>query len=90
MKTNKYTLKDGQYMMEIKSGEVFRISCCDCGLAHRVCIIVKRSRIGIAMERDLKVTRRIRKTKEILKNIWLLSSMFNLPPILKNKKLKKN
>lgn len=78
-----YTLKHGE-KFEVKNGEVVHFSCCDCGLTHRVAFAKERNgKIGVAMERHLKGTRRRRLTKQIRMHMWLLLSMFdgeNLSP----------
>lgn len=75
MRRKEYILRDGE-RFEVKSGEVFEFSCCDCGLVHRMCIAKERNgKLGFAIERELKRTQRKRNTKGIRLNIWLLASM---------------
>lgn len=78
MRTKHYTLRDGE-PFELSASEIFRYSCCDCGLVHRAVIArEKNGKLGFAVERDLPATRRRRHTKQIRMNIWLLVSMLGL------------
>lgn len=68
-------LRDGE-QFEVANKEIFRFYCCDCGLAHRVCIAKERNgKIGMALRRDLKATQRRRRVSAIRATIWQLASM---------------
>lgn len=41
---------------QIKSGEPFRISCCDCGLVHDFVVVRKGRALGIAAKRNNRAT----------------------------------
>lgn len=48
----------------MKSGEVFKLACCDCGLVHRVVMVSNRKgEIGVAMKRDKRATAGRRRRK---------------------------
>jgi hypothetical protein len=49
--------KDGEGWAQ-KSGEVFKLECCDCGLVHRIVIMAGKpgGLIGIAASRDNRAT----------------------------------
>lgn len=51
------TRQDGEGW-EQKSGEIFKLECCDCGLVHRIVIMAGKpgKLIGIAAERDNRAT----------------------------------
>lgn len=55
MKTRYKQRKDGEGWSE-KSGKIFKLACCDCGLVHRVVLISKGPWVGIATERDNRAT----------------------------------
>lgn len=42
--------------VEFKSGEIFKLACCDCGLVHRVALVSSGKKIGLAMQRDKRAT----------------------------------
>jgi hypothetical protein len=63
MSRAKYTkLNDGEGF-EVKSGEIFKLACCDCGLVHKVNIVSQGKRIGVAMARDKRATAAKRRKK---------------------------
>ena len=52
--TRTRVLKDGEGW-SVKSGEVFRLVCCDCGLTHNVVLVAEESElpsIGVALTRN--------------------------------------
>jgi hypothetical protein len=52
--------KDGEGF-SVKSGELHRIACCDCGLVHDFVFISKGKHVGIAARRNKKLTKKLRK-----------------------------
>jgi hypothetical protein len=55
-------LEDGEGV-ELRSGERFRLVCCDCGLTHNVVIVARGRAIGIARERNQRATAARRRKK---------------------------
>lgn len=41
---------------EIKSGQPFRLACCDCGLVHDVVVVREGKSLGIAAKRNARAT----------------------------------
>ena len=42
---------------DVKSGEVIRLACCDCGLVHNIVFVSHdRKKIGVTMERNKRST----------------------------------
>jgi len=56
--------KDGEGWSQ-KSGEIFKLECCDCGLVHRIVIMAGRpgQLIGLAAERDNRATAQRRRRR---------------------------
>lgn len=48
-------LKDGEGL-DLRSGELWKLACCDCGLVHDVVIVAKGKAIGFALRRNKRAT----------------------------------
>jgi len=55
--------KDGEGW-EVQPGKVFKLACCDCGLVHRVVIVVEDGKVGMAAERDNRATGQRRRQRK--------------------------
>jgi hypothetical protein len=61
------TLQDGEGIT-LKSKEAFFLSCCDCGLVHKIALVASRSgEIGFALMRDKRRTAQLRRHRDFLK-----------------------
>lgn len=56
-------LIDGEGI-ELNSGEIFKLGCCDCGLVHKVSVVSRGKKIGLAMMRDKKSTAAMRRRRK--------------------------
>jgi len=63
----KYIQRDDGEGWSVKPGQVFKLACCDCGLVHRVVIVVENGEIGIAAERDNRATGQRRRKRRVVK-----------------------
>lgn len=51
--------------VDLKSKEIFKLSCCDCNLVHRICIVSdKKGNIGFSLVRDKRATAAKRRKKK--------------------------
>jgi hypothetical protein len=48
-------MKDGE-ALSLRSGELFKFACCDCGLVHDVAIVAQGKEIGFAVRRNKRAT----------------------------------
>lgn len=69
MSKRKYVpLEDGDGL-SLENGEVFFLSCCDCGLVHKMAVVSQKrgKEIGLALMRDKRRTAQLRRHREFLK-----------------------
>jgi hypothetical protein len=61
-----YTQRHDNEGWEQKSGESFKIECCDCGLVHRVVVVTDNlgETIGLAAKRDKRATAQRRRRRQ--------------------------
>jgi len=52
----KYTQREDYEGFSHKSGEIFRLACCDCGLVHDMVLVINDDEIGIAAARNARAT----------------------------------
>lgn len=64
---SRYTQRLDGEGWEVKSGEAFKLACCDCGLVHQVAIVSEDGKIGIAAKRDNRATGQRRKRNHVMK-----------------------
>ena len=65
MSRYKYPTLNANESIEIKSGTVLRLACCDCGLVHRIAFVSdKKGNIGMAMERNNNSTTQLRRNRK--------------------------
>lgn len=56
-------IKDGEGV-DLKSGQIFKFACCDCGLVHDMVIVSGKGRnVGLAMKRNKRATAAMRRYK---------------------------
>jgi hypothetical protein len=52
-----HVLQDGDGMEIESTGEVIRFACCDCGLVHRIALVIEENgKIGFSVKRDKRAT----------------------------------
>ena len=53
----KFIQREDGDVIELKSGQMHAVACCDCGLVHRMAVAIEENgKIGIAFERDEEET----------------------------------
>ena len=74
---SRYTQRKDGEGWEQKSGEIWKLTCCDCGLVHRIVLTTKRhdELIGIAAERDNRATAQRRRRCAFAKQKLVLEQL---------------
>lgn len=54
---------------EFRSGERFKLACCDCGLVHQIVIVARGGKVGLAMKRDNRATGAMRRWNQRWKEV---------------------
>lgn len=56
--------------LDIASGHILKIACCDCGLVHNMAFAIEENgMLGISMERNVSATTKRRRTSEARRSI---------------------
>jgi hypothetical protein len=61
---SKFTQRKDYEGFSHKSGEIFRLVCCDCGLTHDMVTVINGDEVGISAVRNNRATAQLRRHRK--------------------------